>query len=239
MNDDETDHDERRREHDDHQTLREALGAYVLGQLKAGPDDTAPTEAAVRIHLAGCALCRTELAELQPVATALAGLRHRPVAGGPLPADLRPRLDAALANEAGRRHRGRLTRAVTGLVAAAALVAVTVLGVNAFRADAPSGPVPDPIAVQVVQTDEVTASAGIIRHTWGVEVKLTTAGLTEGERFDAFVTEDNGAEVPAGTFTSIGTATMNCNLQAAVLAEDAVGFDVRDQDGVVVLSGSF
>ncbi|MBA3525237.1 MAG: hypothetical protein H0T85_11975 [Geodermatophilaceae bacterium] len=85
----------------------------------------------------------------------------------------------------------------------------------------------------------MTASAGIIRHTWGVEVKLTTAGLAEGERFDAFVTGDDGVEVPAGTFTSIGLATMNCNLQASVHAEDAAGFDTRDSDGIVVMSDTF
>lgn len=232
MNGDDEDDDVRAKAQERHRALREALGAYVLGQL----DDE--TEDAVGVHLGGCASCRSELAELQPVATALAGLRRRPVPGGPLPAGLGTRLDAALSAEAGRRRRGRLTLAVTGLVAAAALVLVAVLGVDALRDDAPAGPVPDPIAVQVVDP-EVTASAGIIRHTWGVEVKLTTAGLARGERFEAFVTEDDGQEVPAGTFTSIGPTTMNCNLQAAVLADDATGFSIRDENGVIVMSGSF
>ncbi|MBA3525236.1 MAG: zf-HC2 domain-containing protein [Geodermatophilaceae bacterium] len=126
MNDDD---DVRTQAQDDHERLREALGAYLLGHLDAQSADGV-TEDAVRVHLAGCARCRTELAELQPVASALAGLRRRALPGGPLPAELGAWLDAAVSVEAGHRRRSRLTHAVTSLVAAAALLFVAVVGVR-------------------------------------------------------------------------------------------------------------
>ena len=45
----------------DHRTIRESLGAYVLGHLDA--DETT----AVRAHLDGCASCRTEADEIASV----------------------------------------------------------------------------------------------------------------------------------------------------------------------------
>lgn len=50
---------------DEHNRLRELLGAYALGGL---PDDAA---AGVRAHLDGCPTCRAELAEIAPLADEL------------------------------------------------------------------------------------------------------------------------------------------------------------------------
>jgi len=47
-----------------------------------------------------------------------------------------------------------------------------------------------------------------------------------------------GAEIGAGTF--VGTDAENrCNLNAALLREEAEGFVVRDQEGQQVLSSDF
>jgi predicted anti-sigma-YlaC factor YlaD len=219
---------------DSHRLLRESLGAYVLGHLDPADED------AVRTHLATCAECRAELAELQPVANALAGARRRPVLGGPAPRALQHRVEDAVAAEAGRRRRAHLVRSVTTLVAAAALVVVAVLGITMFIDRTPAAPVPETVAVQVAsELDQVSATAGLIAHTWGVEVKLTTAGLAAGSQYQAFVLGENGGEVWAGTFTAIGEETMNCNLQSSVLRDQASGFEIRDQAGDVVISSDF
>jgi len=46
-------------------------------------------------------------------------------------------------------------------------------------------------------------------------------------------------EFPAGTFTGTGPNTIDCNLQASVLREDARGFQIFDQQGGVVISSDF
>ncbi|MBA3252157.1 MAG: zf-HC2 domain-containing protein [Geodermatophilaceae bacterium] len=219
---------------DAHRDLREALGAYVLGQLP-------PAEAeAVRAHLATCDECRAELAELQPVASALASMRRRPATGGPTPAALGSRIDSAIAGEAARRRRTTLVRSLTGLAAAAALVVVAVLGVRAFTGTEATAPVPTAVDVQVApELDDVTATAGYVAHTWGLEVKLTTEGLDAGENFEAFVVAEDGAVVPAGTFVGVGENTMNCNLQSFVLLAEAAGFEIRDDQDQLVMSGDF
>lgn len=219
---------------DSHRALRESLGAYVLGQLD--PQE----EAALRAHLNTCGQCRAELAELQPVAGALASLRRRPVTSGPTPPELRGRVETAIGAETASRRRARVARSLTTLAAAAALVVVAVLGFTTFVDDDPQAPVPTAVAVQVApELDDVTATAGIIAHTWGVEVKLITAGLTAGDEYEAYVVGADGVQVPAGTFMAIGAETMNCNLQASLLLEDASGFEIRDGDDQTVISGEF
>lgn len=219
---------------DMHRALRESLGAYVLGHLDP------PEEEAVRAHLSGCELCRIELAELQPVATALAGARRRPITPAPTPRALQQRVTEAVAAEAARRRRARLVRSVTALAAAAALVVVAVLGITTLIDRTPDAPVPEVVAVQIDSAlPDVTATAGLIAHTWGVEVKLTTTGLPDGAEYEAVVLGEDGGEVPAGTFTAVADTTMLCNLQASVLRDQASGFEIRDRAGEVVISSNF
>ena len=218
---------------DPHRAIRESLGAYALGQLDLSD------EAAVRAHLPTCELCQAELAELQPVADALAGARRRTVTGGPTPPALQRRVTEAIAAEESRRRRTRLITSITALAAAAALVVAVAVGITTFSNRAPQVPV-EAVAVQVAaELEQVTAEAGLIDHTWGVEVKLTTAGLAAGTVYEAFVLGEDGGEVPAGTFVAIGNAEMLCNLQASVLREDASGFEIRDVAGEVVMSSDF
>lgn len=217
-----------------HRDLRESLGAYVLGQLPPAESE------AVRAHLATCVTCPAELAELQPVASALASARRRPVTAGPTPPGLATRIDAAVAAEAARRRRMTLVRSVTGLVAAAALVFVAVLGVRAFTGTEATAPVPTAVDVQVApELGDVTATAGYVAHTWGLEVKLTAVGLDAGENFEAFVVAEDGSTVPAGTFVGVGENTMNCNLQSFVLLDQAASFEIRDDQDQLVMSGDF
>ena len=46
-------------------------------------------------------------------------------------------------------------------------------------------------------------------------------------------------EFPAGTFAGTGPNTINCNLQASVLRDDALGFQILDERGEVVISSEF
>lgn len=220
---------------DPHRELRESLGAYVLGHLDPAEHD------AVQAHLASCAQCRAELAEIQPVATALAGATpgSRPSRVG-LPEGLDARMDAAIQAEAGRQRRSRVTRSVGTLLVAASVVVLIVLGATSLLDRTPAAPIPEVVAVVVdPQLNAVTASAGLIAHTWGTEVKLQTTGLDDGATYQAVVLGAGDVSFPAGTFTGTGPNTIDCNLQASVLREDARGFQVLDADGDVVISSEF
>jgi hypothetical protein len=79
----------------------------------------------------------------------------------------------------------------------------------------------------------------VVPHTWGMEVKLSGEGFTAGEIYRVSVTEADGDAVPAGEFLGVGPGRLDCNLNSSVLREDAVGFEVADADGAVVLTSSF
>jgi len=220
---------------DSHQDLRESLGTYLLGQL----DRTEADE--VRAHLDTCAACRAEVAELAPVVAALAVAMGPSSAGaGRVPDELRARMDAAIAAEARRQRRTRVLRSVGAGLVAASVIVLLVIGVTSVLDRTPAAPIPEIVAV-VVDSDlvSVSASAGLIAHTWGTEVKLQTTGLAAGATYQAVVLGNGDREFPAGTFTGTGPNTINCNLQASVLREDARGFEILDAQGNVVISSEF
>ena len=224
-----------------HEKLRTDLGAYVLGALP--PDEAAAVEA----HLATCAGCRAERDDLLPAAGALGHLRGAaesaaPVSGVPsAPAGLDQLVLARIEREAARERRtawGR--RAGSAAAAGAAAAAVLVAGLAVTRDDpAPPRAVPfEPVPVSVADGD-VTATAGLVPHTWGVEVELTATGFDRGGRYRVAVLGQDGRRYPAGAFVGTGPQEMVCSLNSAVLRADARGFEVVDPAGSVVVSSSF
>ncbi len=212
---------------EDHRRLRELIGAYVLGDLSDAEG------IAVQAHLDGCAECRVEVAELEPVAEAIRGIDPDALVSlTPPPADLGESILAAV--RSGERHRNRerwVRRAGTGLLAAAVLVGVFFLGIRA----AP-GPVTPPVIAMSVQqvADGVQAQAGLVRHTWGTELKLRATGLTVGSYTVTFVRAD-GSQVPGGTFLGTGPNTVNCSLNGALPIDQTVSIVVTDTTGAVVV----
>lgn len=221
---------------DAHRALREGLGVYALGR------GDADERAAVRAHLEGCAACRAELAELTPLVGRLADVdpdRLDDVPGPPpgLGGAVLARIAAEQARPADladrRRRRTRMAAAVAAVGIAAAAFAVGWL----VRPVPPAPPL-EAVAVEVTEQG-LTATADVVPHTWGVEVKLSGNGFTAGEVYRAVVRDDTGAASPAGEFVGVGAQQLDCNLNSAVLREDATGFEVVDADGAVVLRSTF
>ena len=216
-----------------HRRLRELLGSYALGHLPR------TQTAAVRAHLDGCAQCRAELAELAPLGDDLRGIDPERLSTVVTPPpDLGERIRAAVVDE--RRLRDGRVRASRLLAAAAAVAAVLAVGAIGFavgdrRADGPPQPFE---AVAVEAGAGVVADAGIVPHTWGVEIKLVATGFTPGESYAVTVRTEDGRERSAGAFVGTGAREMRCNLNSDVLRGDAAGFTVIDAAGAVVLSAA-
>jgi len=221
---------------ENHRVVRDMLGALSLGHLSASE------EAAVRSHLDGCAECRSELAGIAPVAEALSAVDPSWLSEAPTtPPDLGQRVVTAVATERQQRDRERRRRQI--LLAAASVLAVLMvggLGVLIGNRTAtepvaiPAVPI-EPVAVTSRQAS-VDASAGVVAHTWGVEIKLEAVGFRPGASYTAVVKTADGRSRSAGAFVGTGEVTMNCNLNSDVLRPDATGFEVLDEEGRTVLT---
>jgi anti-sigma-K factor RskA len=215
----------------EHRALREQLGAYVLGGLGAGE------RAAVDAHLAGCADCRREVAGLAPLAGMLRTVDPARLTDVPAP-------PPGLGETVLQRVRAERRRPPRWVMPAAAALVVGVLGAGAgFGAGwaaAPDVPVLplEPVAVEVAQAGLV-ASADLVPHTWGVEVKLTATGFERGGRYRVTMLGTDGRQVSAGEFVGTGPAQMRCNLNSSLLRDRTAGFRVQDGQGRVVLTSSF
>jgi anti-sigma factor ChrR (cupin superfamily) len=216
----------------EHRRLRELLGSYAFGALPR------TATASVRAHLDGCAECRAQLAEIAPLVDDLRGADPERVSTvATPPADLGARIRSAVASERRHQHRrGRGRRLLAAAAAAAALLVVGAVGV-AIGERRGEGP-PVPLEAVSVRSDVpgVSADAGVVPHTWGVEIKLQATGFRAGESYVVTVRTEDGRERPAGAFVGTGERVLTCNLNSDVLRGDAAGFTVVDADGETVLS---
>lgn len=214
---------------DDHRVLRETLGAYALDQL----DEHERLK--IDAHLSGCADCRAEVRELTPVAHAL-GLAEasRVSEQVTVPPDLANTVVRRVSEEK-RRSRWRPPRWV-----AAAVIALA-LGAGAGWIAHPDVPAPGPFEAVAVapSSPAVHASAGLVPHTWGVEIKLTATGFEKNTRYRVVIVDVTGGQMAAGEFIGTGPAEMRCNLNSSVLRSNAEGFRVLDPRGQVVLASDF
>ncbi len=182
---------------DEHRTIRESLGAFVLGQLSRGE------RTAVGAHLDGCAACRAELAEIEPVVGPLSRVDPRHLDATPVPPQwLGDRIVARARAEGGPRRprRGVLVAAV-----AAALTGVAGAGVGYLAGSGPAVP-REPVALRAADT-RVDASATVIPHTWGVEITLDADGFEQGAEYRVVVVDDAGRRVGAGAGGCCATST--------------------------------
>lgn len=206
--------------------MRELLGAYVLGQL-AEPERTE-----IARHLAGCPSCRAEASDLEPVASALRELEAVDVASAE-EVDLGDQVVRHIhAHERLSRRRSRLRRVSAGLVAAVSVAAAFAGG--AWYA----GPRTDPPVVPVTVRQAapgVLADAGLVRHTWGTELKLQASGLTAGASYTVTFVRDDGSRVGAGTFLGTGSQPLNCSVNAALPVDAAAEVIVTDAAGALVI----
>ena len=240
---------------DDHEVLRERLGAYVLGGLEGFERHE------VDDHLVDCASCRAELNAIAPLAGPLGRIDPDRLgdAGGPATAAG----PGSLVGIAGRVHdekeldatpatgltsetssssvvplRRRASRTSMLIAAAGLVIALAGLGAGfGLGLEAAEGPL-EPVAVQTVAAG-VQADAARIDHSWGVEVVLTARGFEPGRAYQVAVVDRSGRPVGAGAFVGTGSTEMECRLNSSVPPGEATGFVVTTAPGVEVLRSRF
>ena len=235
----------------EHREIREMLGAYALGGLSE------QLKASLGAHLDGCPACREDLAEIAPLADMLRWVDPDALSVLPSPPpDLGERIAGRIAEEraltqarAGRLLRRSAARRRTRQVltaAAAAVLLVTALGVGSLldrggntavvaRPSAAALPVED-IALRALVPSIGINKAVVVAHTWGVEARFQATGLTAGQVYRASFRAADGRLLPAGEFLGVGATPLKCNMQAALLRADTIGFVVNDASGRTVLA---
>ena len=209
---------------DSHRELRELIGSFAVGALS--PDEAARLLA----HLDGCRECRELLAELTPVAAALAVVDpEQAAAEAPLPAPIEPLL-AHVHEEVGRRRRRRLAGSVVAVAAAVLLALVVVSGGD------PPVPTPEERPLRSARAG-VSGSVALLDRFWGTQMTLAAEGLPEREAVVIWIQRRSGERVAAGTLYGLGARRVRAELAASVRVRDAVAVGVSDEGGRVLLSG--
>ncbi|MFF0909934.1 hypothetical protein ACFWZW_04495 [Microbacterium enclense] len=159
--------------------------------------------------------------------------------------DLGTRIEASLAREegvllardaAGSRPRRRW---VLPAVAAACLAVGLVVGLTGpgVLSPVPAGPPGTLGAVEAVEVSEdaggIAVDADVVAHTWGTEAYLEAEGLTVGATYELVFVGADGGEFSAGEILG-SEVPIVCRMNAAVLREDAVRMELRDNARTVV-----
>jgi hypothetical protein len=92
------------------------------------------------------------------------------------------------------------------------------------------------VALVAEQPGLTVRSAVLVPHTWGLEVTVVLTGLREGERYRAVAVDRDGRQLPAGEFLGVADRPAECDLQAALLRQDASAFLLLDSAGGTVAS---
>jgi hypothetical protein len=160
------------------------IGAYSLGLLEEADRE------AFEDHLAGCASCAAELAELSPMAGLLSGIEPVEAAGEP-PAEttvtelLRRRVTR-------QRHRTRWQ----GMLAAAAAVVLLAGGVGVGIATAPQGQLSAALGQEHSATNpitHVTGTVGLVAKGWGTQLTLDLSKIHGPLTCDMVAVSKSGA----------------------------------------------
>jgi Putative zinc-finger len=202
----------------DHERLREDLAGYVLGGLSPAEQH------AVETHLAECAPCRAELAELDPIPVLLDLAAAVPA---PVPATHSPSAavsadpvepDAPVVPIEAVAHRHRQTRTRTLVASAGVALALVASFTVGLIIAAPTEPVYGaPIALQSVGGSHAGGTAAVRTVEHGTDVRLVLHDLpaATGTWYECIWWSATGKRWSAGTFRPGQSADTKVELLAA------------------------
>jgi anti-sigma factor RsiW len=217
----------------EHQQLREALGAYVVGALD-------PAERrAVEEHLAECDDCTAEVASLSALPGLLGRVSEQEARADLLvpPDDL---LDGAirLLTQEDNALRTRLRRwRVTAV--AACLIAVAAVVV----ASAPWETGPDRVvaAAEPAGAGPTSASGEVaaIAWEWGTTVELQAEDLPRRDGYVLWAVAEDGRRERTGTWGVTSSGSARVRGASSIARDELARVEVTDRDGNLIMSFSF
>jgi hypothetical protein len=172
---------------------RELLGVYALGQLEGDE------RVGLKAHLDGCAECRAELAELEPVARMLPHADPERFEAAPQPSpELGARIATTIAGEQRQVEKRRRRRLFGGfaLGGATAALAVAVLAIFVLSG---GGGGEDEQHVKFAAAG-VWIDATLEPHSYGTEIRMYVHGVESGTLCRVSLRGPRGVSYPAGTF---------------------------------------
>jgi hypothetical protein len=222
-------------------------GAYVLGALS--PEDRVAFER----HLPGCPACAEAVRELAGLPGLLARVPVETLDPEQLPTPVPDTLLPALVRRA-RRSRRRRMWISGGLVAAAAAVAIGVVGVSTLgdneaspEAQPSAGPTTAaPLPMLPVGAETISGWVSLTPVGWGTRLDLTCSYSDEDAqghpyRDDAapvyvmLVTRTDGTTEQVASWKGLPGKTMHLAAATAADAKDVVSVEVRSSTGATVL----
>ena len=101
----------------------------------------------------------------------------------------------------------------------------------------PDAPPTAPVEAITLQAAEgVSATGGLINHTWGTELLLDVSGLEPGATYVVDYLLADGSTIPAGSLVAVADVLMKCRFNAAPLRADVRRIVVRDPEGRAAVS---
>lgn len=222
-------------------------GSYVLGALS--PDERVAFER----HLSQCDGCAREVRELAGLPGLLARIPVEVLDPDELPLPVPDTLLPTVVRRI-RRTQRRRTWVAGGLVAAAAVVALSAVGVAVHETDADPTPTAAPSATATtatpvpllpVGTQAVSGWVSLTQVGWGTRVDLTCSysepgrsGYPGGETpptYTMYVTKTDGSTEQLATWKGLPGKTMHLAAATAVAPADITNVVVRAADGHPVM----
>lgn len=204
--------------------VRLSLGAYALGTLEPGEEHD------IEAHLGSCRVCRSELAQLEPVVPLLAGLAADDVRPQGPSDDLFGRIaaaaEAAGATSSPRPHRWLPARSVVAAAASVLLVA----GVGAAVGLATSSDRPGDI-VASSSDGGVQLTVRATEQGTGTRLDLTVSGLPEHEQCHLVAEAADGSVHDAGSWAATYDGTARVTEATDVAQADLRRLALYDEDG--------
>jgi Putative zinc-finger len=213
----------------DHEEMRLLMGAYVLGGLDAADRELAEQ------HLRTCEACRDYLALAAPLPGLLRRLPGHELPPLPAPPELLPHLLDDVRADRQRRQR-RLAARLLG--AAAAVVAILLIGVGVAGRLGREEPPPAPPRVPVAAAEGFSAAgqAQLITKGWGTAIHLELAGLPARGPFALWVVSGDGLRQQAAAWGPTPARAARVDGATSVRPGDLRVLEVVAADGTVVAS---
>ena len=222
-------------------------GAYVLGALS--PEDRVAFER----HLASCPECAQSVRELAGLPGLLARVPVEIVDPAQEPLPVPDTLLPSLVRQVRERQRRR-TWITSGLVAAAAAVAIGAVGVSTLGGDDNGAPqaVPTvsaapttaaPVQLQPIGTEPISGWLSMTSVGWGTRLDLTCSYADEGSdvyhdqappTYTMFVTRADGSTEQVASWKALPGKTMHLSAATASTRDAITDVQVRSGDQTVL-----